>query len=81
MTNLIGHAFTGPRAALGMTWEGVPSIRVLLSDSGSASPGNGDGHHEGSSSQQHGTKITRRSATLLKHPAQVNKHVNAWINE
>ncbi|CAN0281176.1 unnamed protein product [Ectocarpus sp. 6 AP-2014] len=50
----------GPRAALGLTWEGVPSIRVLIAEASYA--GGAD----------HGTvgEASPRTATLLKHPAQ-----------
>ncbi|CAM9801570.1 unnamed protein product [Scytosiphon promiscuus] len=53
----------GPRAALGMTWEGVPSIRVLLSGDSSAADGKG-----GAAGQARPDEA--RTATLLKHPAQ-----------
>ncbi|CAM9924956.1 unnamed protein product [Ectocarpus sp. 4 AP-2014] len=67
----------GPRAALGLTWEGVPSIRVLLAeDSAAAGGASGIGDAGGA---DHGTvaEATPRTATLLKHPAQARSD-KAW---
>ncbi|CAN0314761.1 unnamed protein product [Ectocarpus sp. 6 AP-2014] len=60
----------GPRAALGLTWEGVPSIRVLIAEASAAAGGaSGSGAAGGA---DHGTvgEASPRTATLLKHPAQ-----------
>ena len=58
-----------------MTWEGVPSIRVVLEDSlagGAGGGGAGGGGGSGSGSSGQGQKgVTARTATLLKHPARV----------
>ncbi|CAN0413954.1 unnamed protein product [Ectocarpus sp. 12 AP-2014] len=65
----------GPRAALGLTWEGVPSIRVLLAeDSAAAGGASGSGDAGGA---DHGTvgEATPRTATLLKHPAQARNDI------
>ncbi|CAM9669472.1 unnamed protein product [Ectocarpus sp. 12 AP-2014] len=65
----------GPRAALGLTWEGVPSIRVLLAeDSAAAGGASGSGDTGGA---EHGTvgEATPRTATLLKHPAQARNDI------
>lgn len=51
-----------PRAALGMTWEGVPSVRLLLADAPS---------DVAAGAEQGSGEVTARTATLLKHPAQV----------
>lgn len=66
-----GARFPGPRAALGMTWESVPSIRLLLAkasreveDTSAASQGGRRGCTNPSAFES-------RVATLLKHPAQV----------
>lgn len=59
---------TGPRAALGMTWEGVPSIRVALADC----PGIGGGGGVAGAGQG-GSEPSARTATILKHPAQARK--------
>eukprot|EP00903_Cladosiphon_okamuranus_P012947 g12088.t1 len=53
----------GPRAALGTTWEGVPSIRVALADC----PGGGGGI---AGAGQAGGDASARTATMLKHPVQ-----------
>ena len=59
-----------------MTWEGVPSIRVALSDGlaggggGGGSTGGG-GAGGGGMSGQGRQGISARTATLLKHPARV----------
>lgn len=57
------NAAAGPRAALGMTWEGVPSIRLLLEED---RPATLDPSEAASATRTYG-----RTATLLKHPAQV----------
>lgn len=67
----------GPRAALGLTWEGVPSIRVLLAEDSAAAGGAiGSGDAGGA---DHGTvgEASPRTATLLKHPAQA-RNDKAW---
>lgn len=61
-----------------MTWEGVPSIRVVLADSlatgGGGGGGGGDaGGGSGSGSAGQGRRgVSARMATLLKHPARVS---------
>eukprot|EP00752_Nemacystus_decipiens_P005384 g4881.t1 len=66
-----GNEAEGPRAALGMTWEGVPSIRVALADCPGTGGSSGGGIVGGIASAGRGGGVTSaRTATILKHPAQ-----------
>lgn len=57
----------GPRAALGMTWEGVPSIRLLLEDRPIHGPISSPNDDAGGGN----AGLAARTGTLLKHPAKV----------
>lgn len=60
-----------PRVALGMTWESVPSIRLLLGTRHSSRTSEGYEEEEG---RIPSGRPEARVATLLKHPAQVGFH-------
>ncbi|CAM9630520.1 unnamed protein product [Ectocarpus fasciculatus] len=64
----------GPRAALGLTWEGVPSIRVLLAENSTAAGGASGSGDAGGAGHGAVSGASPRTATLLKHPAQARNN-------